>query len=224
MQFPSHWDVISPGDPIKKPVLEQFTAQIYRSKKWGWFRLTSYKHLISRVLLQTKPEPDFFSQLAALVRCLSHVKGWKMATTVFENSPTMGEPLTALGHCNLFLRFHHSRRTPNIPERAAKLLCGWHWEPDLLWLLRGQHHKAWQSKSHEHAKVAEGLELCFYFYYYYFFFGLAGKKTLNLNNRFWITFHVFWVTLHVRIAEKVLLMENAEILTFFCFYILIGHK
>lgn len=34
-------------------------AQIYRSKKWGWFRLISYKHLLSRVL-QSKPEPDFF--------------------------------------------------------------------------------------------------------------------------------------------------------------------
>lgn len=41
MRFPSHWEVISPGDPIKKPVLEQFTAQIYRSKKRGWFRLAS---------------------------------------------------------------------------------------------------------------------------------------------------------------------------------------
>lgn len=122
MQFPSHWEAISPGDLIKKPVLEQFTAQIYRSKKWGWFRLTFYKHLLSRVLLQTKPEPEFFSpgQLPFYTDWVMW-RGWKTATTACWEFPQLWGSLPAvLNHWNLFLHFDCRGRTSSTPESSAK--------------------------------------------------------------------------------------------------------
>lgn len=62
----------------------------------------------------------------------------------------------------------------------------------------------------EYAKVAEGFGLGFLFgagllVVFFFLLGRGKKKySLKLNKRFWITFHV-------KIAEKVLSAENAEI-------------
>lgn len=106
-QFLSHWEVIRPGDLIKKPVPEKFMAQIYRSKKWGWFKLISYKHLLSRVLLWEKPEPDFFvSQLAALSHWLSHRKGMEDGHSCkFGNSSSYGEDSNCFESLEYFLVF-----------------------------------------------------------------------------------------------------------------------